>query len=339
MLRGYAGIPYTSLVQSAALPSHKNPPRSQPLHSVADNMATRSKIPTAFDRDLEREKDRHEAQLRRHAQGGKHTDLSDRLALHNDPYPTKARCLCPTGKHEKPSSKKETPPSNFIKLGPTRAPVTYTTTVKTSSSSSSAATQPPPPPKDIIQEEVLKEGGSDIHCPFHAVLCDHKVSPKGFAYVKCPVQPCVFFCAEEDAHEWSTKLKEQASDDYKIAPQSDLTAALPFHCLCGQSPYDRLKLKRSRTEKNPGRFCLMCPHSGEGCCFFGWVDSKAPYRLLEAWGCVPEGPSFTLDERGQCVDLPRSAPWQRAPFQEPIPLQRSYQTPRYQPYPRRGRYY
>ena len=121
-----------------------------------------------------------------------------------------------------------------------------------------------------------------FNCPFHQSICDHKMSAKGFRYVKCPVKPCPFFCTETEGDDSSKSLTSQLHNDYKMQLTEDTTCNVPWACYCEGEGYRDVCLGRSKSAKNPGRFYIRCKRPNS-CRFFAWLDCPWNNGQFYAW--------------------------------------------------------
>ena len=111
-------------------------------------------------------------------------------------------------------------------------------------------------------------------CPFHQVSLEYHVSKKGWPYVKCSQQPCVFFTSQEELVPYLDGIRHQRHPAL-IFGQGGV-GQFPSHlCWC----HEPLSLKTSRSEKNPGRMFLGCRN--RKCDFFQWLKCPWAKRLLE----------------------------------------------------------
>ena len=115
--------------------------------------------------------------------------------------------------------------------------------------------------QELIQEltELPPATYEDSVCPHHICHLEHRVSQNGWHYVKCPMFPCLLFCAEEKVGPYMRAVHDQVHSDI-------LKMWKHFLCFCCQPPV----LQQSRSEKNPDRMFLSC--SKKKCKFFQWGD-------------------------------------------------------------------
>ena len=161
------------------------------------NMAGSITTSVSWDNQLLREKAR---QKRKH-EGGRQTELGDRLGEHE--YPKKV-----LGEAKDPAA-----------LFPE-----YEAMVKRLLNG-----EDPSPPLE------------NKHCPFHHVLLEQKVSANHWAYYRCPIRACPIFCGADRVDDWLTCLRSQLNPSYKEQPDQDLNISLPFVCFCKHELYQGLK--------------------------------------------------------------------------------------------------
>ena len=207
-------------------------------------MAGSTTTSVSWDRQLLREKTRQ----KRKREGGKQTELGDRLEEHE--FPKKV-----LGEAKDPAA-----------LFPE-----YEVMVKRLLDG-----EDPAPPLE------------NKHCPFHHVLLEQKVSANQWAYYRCPIRACPMFCGADRVDDWLTCLSSQLNSSYKEQPDQDLNISLPFVCFCKHELYQDLKLGKSRSPKNPNRFFLTCKHkhpsiASTGCKFFQWLDLPLLSSNAKAW--------------------------------------------------------
>ena len=61
---------------------------------------------------------------------------------------------------------------------------------------------PPPSPQFTLTTVYDKDPPSSVDymvCPCHDVRLEARESQKGWKYVKCPMQPCLLFCGQDQA--------------------------------------------------------------------------------------------------------------------------------------------
>ena len=110
----------------------------------------------------------------------------------------------------------------------------------------------PPPPSTPALPDCLV-------CPYHICHLENRVSQNGWHYAKCPMFPCILFCAEEKAPTYMRAVHDQVHSDI-------LKMWKHLLCFCYKPP----TLQQSRSDKNPDRLYLCC--SKKKCKFFWWAN-------------------------------------------------------------------
>ena len=110
----------------------------------------------------------------------------------------------------------------------------------------------PPPPSPPALPDCLV-------CPYHICHLENRVSQNGWHYAKCPMFPCILFCAEEKAPTYMRAVHDQVHSDI-------LKMWKHLLCFCCKPP----TLQQSRSDKNPDRLYLCC--SKKKCQFFQWAN-------------------------------------------------------------------
>ena len=105
-------------------------------------------------------------------------------------------------------------------------------------------------------------------CPYHICHLENRVSQNGWHYAKCPMFPCVLFCAEEKAPAYMRAVHEQVHSDI-------LKMWKHLLCFCCKPP----TVQQSRSEKNPDRLYLCC--SKKKCKFFQWANFPLTRRYKD----------------------------------------------------------
>ena len=123
---------------------------------------------------------------------------------------------------------------------------------------------PPPPPPPL-------------ECPFHHLPLPQYVSNQGWAYVKCPQQPCAVFLDEKKSPEILAQLQAQKHPQLIAGNGTAEDPNPPLMCFC----HDPLALRVARTQKNPGRMFLAC--KTQRCKFFQRVNEPWSHRLWDSW--------------------------------------------------------
>ena len=130
----------------------------------------------------------------------------------------------------------------------------------------------PPPPQftlttvydnaeDFAQAKADSERKSVDYmvCPYHDVRLEARESQKGWKYVKCPVQPCLLFCGQDQALEYMKAVNTQPHPEVL-----DMWNCL--QCFCREPA----TLQQSHSTQNPDRLYVTC--SKKQCHFFRWAD-------------------------------------------------------------------
>jgi len=96
-------------------------------------------------------------------------------------------------------------------------------------------------------------------CPCHDVRLEARESQKGWKYVKCPMQPCLLFCGQDQALEYMKAVYSQPHVEVL-----DMWTCL--QCFCREPT----TLQQSHSTQNTDRLFLNC--SKKKCGFFRWAD-------------------------------------------------------------------
>ena len=153
-------------------------------------------------------------------------------------------------------------------------------------------------------------------CPCHDVRLEARESQKGWKYVKCPIQPCLLFCGQDQALEYMKAVYSQPHLEVL-----DMWTCL--QCFCREPA----TLQQSHSTQNPDRLFLNC--SKKTCGFFRWADQPLGPKYWSWFHDNPpkkadqqaESPLSTRDAQGypkRGVDIPGPPP--RAPRKEDRPL-------------------
>ena len=123
-----------------------------------------------------------------------------------------------------------------------------------------------PPPEYLVTNVYDKAEDSTppssvdtMVCPCHDVHLEARQSQKGWNYVKCPMQPCLLFCGQDQAPEYMKAVYSQPHPEVL-----DMWSCL--QCFCREPA----KLQQSHSPQNPDRLFLIC--SKKKCHFFRWAD-------------------------------------------------------------------
>ena len=151
-------------------------------------------------------------------------------------------------------------------------------------------------------------------CPCHDVRLEARESQKGWKYVKCPIQPCLLFCGQDQALEYMKAVYSQPHVEVL-----DMWTCL--QCFCREPA----TLQQSHSTQNPDRLFLNC--SKKQCGFFRWADQPLGPKY---WSWFHDNPPKKADQQAEIptrdaqgypkrgVDIP--GPPLRAPRKEDRPL-------------------
>ena len=163
------------------------------------------------------------------------------------------------------------------------------------------------PPEYIVPYAQDPPSSGDILvCPCHDVRLEARQSQKGWKYVKCPIQPCLLFCGQDQAPDYMKAVYSQPH-----AEVMDMWTCL--QCFCREPA----TLQQSHSTQNPDRLFLNC--SKKTCGFFRWADQPLgpkywswfhdhPPKKADA---LAEPPLSTRDAQGypkRGVDIPGPPP-------------------------------
>ena len=152
-------------------------------------------------------------------------------------------------------------------------------------------------------------------CRCHDVRLEARESQKGWKYVKCPIQPCLLFCGQDQALEYMKAVYSQPH-----AEVLDMWTCL--QCFCREPA----TLQQSHSTQNPDRLFLNC--SKKQCGFFRWADQPLGPKY---WSWFHDNPPKKADQQAEIpsrdaqgypkrgVDIPGPPP-PRAPRKEDRPL-------------------
>jgi len=96
-------------------------------------------------------------------------------------------------------------------------------------------------------------------CPCHDVHLEARESQKGWKYVKCPFEPCLLFCGQDQALEYMKAVYTQPHPEV-------LEMWTCLQCFCREPA----TLQQSHSTQNPDRLYVTC--SKKKCGFFRWAD-------------------------------------------------------------------
>ena len=166
----------------------------------------------------------------------------------------------------------------------------------------SVQTPPPPPPQftlttvydnaeDFAQAKADSERKSSplassvdyMVCPCHDVRLEARQSQKGWNYVKCPIQPCLLFCGQDQALEYMKAVYSQPHPEVL-----DMWRSL--QCFCREPA----TLQQSHSTQNPDRLYVTC--SRKQCHFFRWADQPLGPNY---WSWFHDHPPKKADQQAE----------------------------------------
>ena len=190
--------------------------------------------------------------------------------------------------------------------------------------------QPPPSPtftlttvydnaEDYAQAKANRALASSVDymvCPCHEVRLEARESQKGWKYVKCPMQPCLLFCGQDQVLEYMKAVYIQPHVEVL-----DMWCCL--QCFCREPA----TLQQSHSTQNPDRLFLNC--SKKTCGFFRWADQPLGPKYWTWFHDNPpkkadqqaESPLATRDAQGypkRGVDIPGPPPPVRRKEDRPL---------------------
>ena len=139
------------------------------------------------------------------------------------------------------------------------------------------------PPKYIVTydkaQDLIPPSSVDyMVCPCHDVRLEARESQKGWKYVKCPFQPCLLFCGQDQALEYMKAVYCQPHSEVL-----DMWNCL--QCFCREPT----TLQQSHSTQNPDRLYVTC--SKKKCGFFRWADQPlGPITGLGFMTILPKKP-------------------------------------------------
>ena len=171
-----------------------------------------------------------------------------------------------------------------------------------------------PPEYMVTYAEDPPSSVDTMVCPCHDVRLEARESQKGWKYVKCPIQPCLLFCGQDQALEYMKAVYSQPH-----AEVLDMWACLQCFCREPATP------QQSHSTQNPDRLFLNC--SKKKCGFFRWADQPLGPKY---WSWFHDNPPKKADRLAESpsrdaqgypkrgVDIPGPPP--RVPRKEDRPL-------------------
>ena len=167
-------------------------------------------------------------------------------------------------------------------------------------------------------ERALASSVDYMVCPCHDVRLEARESQKGWKYVKCPIQPCLLFCGQDQAPEYMKAVYSQPHVEVL-----DMWTCL--QCFCREPA----TLQQSHSTQNPDRLFLNC--SKKQCGFFRWADQPMGPKYWTWFHDNPpkkadqqaESPLSTRDAQGypkRGVDIPGPPPRRKEDVERERPL-------------------
>ena len=172
---------------------------------------------------------------------------------------------------------------------------------------------------NVYDKDLLAPSSVDILvCPCHDVRLEARQSQKGWPYVKCPIQPCLLFCCQDQAPDYMKAVSSQPHPEV-----CDMWSCL--QCFCREPA----TLQQSHSPQNPDPLFLTC--SKKKCDFFGWADQPLGSKYWSWFHDHPpkkanqlaEPPLSTRDAQGypkRGYDIPGPPPRVRRPEDVDRPL-------------------
>ena len=141
-------------------------------------------------------------------------------------------------------------------------------------------------------------------CPCHDVRLEARESQKGWKYVKCPIQPCLLFCGQDQVPDYMKAVYSQPHAEVR-----DMWTCLQRFCR------EPATLQQSHSTQDPDRLFLNC--SKKTCGFFRWADQPLgpkywswfhdhPPKKADALAEPPSRDAQGYPKRG--VDIPGPPP-------------------------------
>ena len=169
---------------------------------------------------------------------------------------------------------------------------------------------------DKAQDLIPPSSADYMVCPCHDVRLEARESQKGWKYVKCPIQPCLLFCGQDQAPDYMKAVHSQPHPEVL-----DMWTCL--QCFCREPA----KLQQSHSTQNPDRLFLNC--SKKKCGFFRWADQPLGPKYWSWFHDHPpkkadplaEPPLSTRDAQGypkRGVDIPGPPPPVRRKEDRPL---------------------
>ena len=134
-------------------------------------------------------------------------------------------------------------------------------------------------PKPVLPASSL----DTMVCPYHEVRLEARESQKGWKYVKCPMQPCLLFCGQDQVLEYMKAVYSQPHVEVL-----DMWGGL--QCFCREPA----TLQQSHSTQNPDRLFLTC--SKKTCGFFRWADQPLGSKY---WTWFHDNPPKKADQQAE----------------------------------------
>ena len=132
-------------------------------------------------------------------------------------------------------------------------------------------------------ERALASSVDYMVCPCHDVRLEARESQKGWKYVKCPIQPCLLFCGQDQAPEYMKAVYSQPHVEVL-----DMWTCL--QCFCREPA----TLQQSHSTQNPDRLFLNCSKKQSG--FFRWADQPLGPKY---WSWFHDNPPKKADQQAE----------------------------------------
>ena len=140
-----------------------------------------------------------------------------------------------------------------------------------------------PPEYMVTYAEDPPSSVDTMVCPCHDVRLEARESQKGWKYVKCPMQPCLLFCGQDQVLEYMKAVYSQPQVEVL-----DMWGGL--QCFCREPA----TLQQSHSTQNPDRLFLTC--SKKTCGFFRWADQPLGPKY---WTWFHDNPPKKADQQAE----------------------------------------
>ena len=140
-----------------------------------------------------------------------------------------------------------------------------------------------PPEYMVTYAEDPPSSVDTMVCPCHEVRLEARESQKGWKYVKCPMQPCLLFCGQDQVLEYMKAVYSQPHVEVL-----DMWGGL--QCFCREPA----TLQQSHSTQNPDRLFLNC--SKKTCGFFRWADQPLGPKY---WTWFHDNPPKKADQQAE----------------------------------------